>query len=235
MPALKRKYAMDKYAAPRKRQRTVRRTYSGATSSKLPLSLDHTLLRAKQDATLRYHETISINPGVLGNPGYYAFRVNNLYDINYSGAGHQPRGYDQLMAMYKYIAVKEAQIEMWFSPTDGAPIVASLSADSKPDQLTDAPGRNEMFEAKTAVYGYTGGVSSDGPGYVTLRVKPWQLQGNKISDVDYKHMETTAPNVNTYINCRVAPLDTSDVGACKCIVRITLHVQLTEPKEPGAS
>lgn len=56
---------------------------------------------------LRYVEQITLDPGVGGIPANYFFRANSLYDPNYSGAGHQYYGYDQVVALgyRKYIVM----------------------------------------------------------------------------------------------------------------------------------
>lgn len=232
MPAIKRK-STSVSTRPLKRTRAIARTYSGATARKLPLSTDHQLLRTRQNVVLRYHETFTINPGLAGVPGYYVFRSNSCYDPNLTGVGHQPRGYDQIMAMYQYLAVKEAQIEIWFHASDGADTILCISADAQGP--TGTANRNEMMEQRTAVYKAGGGVSSTGPSYVTMRVKPWELAGSTLSDSEYKHLENANPTITQFFNVFAAPLDASDAGDVNCVARITYHCVVTEPKNPIAS
>jgi len=233
MPA-KRKYAVSKArsAPPLKRRKAVSRTYSGATSTKVPLSLDHQLLRNKQDCVLRYHETFSVNPALGGVPASYVFRANSCFDPNFTGTGHQPRGFDQIMAMYQYLAVRECQIEVWFTPSDGAPVIVGICADGN---AGTGYARNTFMENRTAVYKATGGISSDGPGYVSLRVKPWQLAGTKLDESDYKHLGTGNPIISQFLNVVGMPLEATDSGAINCVARITYHCQVTEPVNPTAS
>ncbi|WP_445772368.1 hypothetical protein, partial [Rheinheimera sp.] len=180
MPAIKRKYGVSKAKSsyPPLKRRSAIRTYSGATQAKLPMSLDHKLLRQEQSATLRYSEQFSVNPGTAGSPGYYCFQSNSCYDPNISGTGHQPRGYDQLAALYQFCAIREVQAELFFTTSDGAPVIVSMSADANPDTVLNAPNQLKMMEARTAVFGQCGGVSGGKtPGRLTMRVKPWQLAG----------------------------------------------------------
>lgn len=46
---------------------------------------------------LKYVQQISIEPQAAGAPGNYYFRMNSLFDPDYSGVGHQPYGYDQIV------------------------------------------------------------------------------------------------------------------------------------------
>lgn len=231
MPATKRKYGGSKYP-PLKRSKALKRTYSGATSRRLPLSSDHRLLRTTQNCVLRYHETFNLNPGVGGTPGVYVFRANSCHDPNLTGVGHQPRGYDQLMALYQFIAVKEVQAELFFTTSDGAPVVASLQIDG--NSATGA-NRDAMMEARTAVFGRAGGISAAGPGYISLRAKPWELAGTTLKESDYKHGVGVNPIITQYLNVLAMPLETTDSGDVNCTIRITFHCQVTEPIQPSSS
>jgi len=236
MPA-KRKYGVTKRTAslpPLKRRKAVSRSYSGATSSKLALSVDHQLLRTKQNCVLRYHETFNLNPGTGGTPGIYVFRSNSCFDPNFTGVGHQPRGFDQIMAMYQYLAVRECQIEVWFQPSDGSPCIVGIGADGTASAGSTS-ARNTMMEQRTAVYGKTGGISSTGPGYVSMRVKPWELAGTKLSESDYRHLATGNPIISQFLTVYGAPLSLTDAGDINCVARITFHCQVTEPVNPTAS
>lgn len=68
--------------------------------------------------TLRYAESnVSLDPAA-GIPADYFFRANDLFDPNYTGAGHQPLGFDQWMALYTKFSVLNSKITVKF--TNGA-------------------------------------------------------------------------------------------------------------------
>lgn len=56
--------------------------------------------------------------------GTYVYRGNDLYDPDYSGAGHQPLGFDQLMSLYSKFVVMGSKIEMRFCQVAGNSIVS---------------------------------------------------------------------------------------------------------------
>lgn len=62
----------------------------------------------KKWARLRYAEQFNINPPGSG-PVAYTFSANGLFDPNITGIGHQPRGFDQLMALYNHYQVIESK------------------------------------------------------------------------------------------------------------------------------
>lgn len=49
---------------------------------------------------LRYSEIVTVTTAASGY-GLYVFNLNGLFDPNQTGTGHQPRGYDQLSALYQ--------------------------------------------------------------------------------------------------------------------------------------
>lgn len=68
-------------------------------------------LAASTIRTLRYAGQFSINSPV-GTAGGYVFSANGLYDPDISGTGHQPYGFDQMMAMYNHYEVLSSCIRV---------------------------------------------------------------------------------------------------------------------------
>lgn len=58
---------------------------------------------------LRYVQSFSLNPG-SGVVAGQVFRMNNLFDPDYSGGGHQPMFYDNYAALYQKYRVNSATI-----------------------------------------------------------------------------------------------------------------------------
>lgn len=56
------------------------------------------------------------NTGVT--PSHRDFTANGLFDPDVTGGGHQPRGYDQMMAIYERYVVTGVKVEVWFSSPD---------------------------------------------------------------------------------------------------------------------
>lgn len=60
-----------------------------------------------------------------GAPGIYQFRMNSLFDPDYTGTGHQPQWFDQLAAVYATYRVYAAKITATFVPNKVADIEAN--------------------------------------------------------------------------------------------------------------
>lgn len=67
---------------------------------------------------LRYSQVLPIAFSA-GGWGYQRFRLNSLYDPDYSGVGHQPRGFDQLTPIYNKYLVLSAKYKIKFWQTSG--------------------------------------------------------------------------------------------------------------------
>lgn len=67
-----------------------------------------------------YNDIVSLSSstsGLASTP--YVFSLNGAYDPDVTGTGHQPRGFDQWMALYKRFKVYKADVEIRFSvPTN---------------------------------------------------------------------------------------------------------------------
>jgi len=71
--------------------------------------------------TLRYCETISLySDNITGATGSaITFALNDIFDPNNSGAGHQPHGYDQMTPIYNMWTVYSAQVNIRVVASEG--------------------------------------------------------------------------------------------------------------------
>lgn len=83
---------------------------------------------------MKYAETIFIN---ASGPQAYRWRLNGLYDPNYSGTGHQPHGYDTLSTIYNRYRVIKASYNITGVDQSGQYIViCSLPANEQVNALS---------------------------------------------------------------------------------------------------
>jgi len=75
----------------------------------------------RYNVQLPYASSIVLNTAgssvVVTNPQIY--RLNSLYDPDYTSAGHQPYQYDQLNLLYKYYIVHDVDIDVEFTDPSG--------------------------------------------------------------------------------------------------------------------
>lgn len=75
--------------------------------------------------TLPYAETFVLTTGTAGVLSTeQAMRLNSLYDPNYTGAGHQPYGFDQLVGFYGSYLVHAVKVKIMACSVGGSAEVA---------------------------------------------------------------------------------------------------------------
>lgn len=102
-------------------------------------------------AKLNYSEGFTLTTGTAGVMGTeQIYGLNNLYDPNYSGVGHQPYGYDQMSPLYRVYMVFGINMEITITdpsndglvvgavvqPSNGTATVATYT----PDVIKERPG-----------------------------------------------------------------------------------------------
>uniref|UniRef100_UPI00404866D8 hypothetical protein n=1 Tax=Polynucleobacter sp. TaxID=2029855 RepID=UPI00404866D8 len=93
---------------------TYRRAFGGG-----PNALNKGPLPQTLSATFVYADDISLNAGA-GVADSWVFSANGLTDPNITGTGAQPRGFDEMMALYRTYLVTHAKITVWAENLDGS-------------------------------------------------------------------------------------------------------------------
>lgn len=99
-------------------------------------------LGTKQWCKMIYMERgISINPGALGSCAFYQFRLNSIFDPNFTGVGHQPMSHDQMAELFEQYVVTSVDYKVVFNNTNTANnylvgVFVSDVSDTNPDPNT---------------------------------------------------------------------------------------------------
>lgn len=86
---------------------------------------------------LRYasgHFGLSSTSGVVSS---YVLSANGCYDPDITGTGHQPMGFDQMMAFYNHYCVTHCKLTARFGTAVGSYGTASIRVDADTTPLTD--------------------------------------------------------------------------------------------------
>lgn len=103
-----------------KRKRKSVRTKASSTVGK-ELQWSHKLpLPPSWSCKFLYAETFNLTTGVLGIIGSaQLFRLNNIYDPNYTGTGHQPYGFNEISVFYSKYQVMTTKVTLIWSTIGG--------------------------------------------------------------------------------------------------------------------
>lgn len=138
-----------------------------------------------------YFENFTINPGA-GLTGVYQFSANGIYDPNVTGVGHQPVGFDQLMAIWSEYTVLGSTIKVYASneiATEGALFGVFVSRNT-----TTSTDFREYVENGDGVYRTLDGVGT-GQGMQMLQ---YQVDMNK--QIDHSVLEDEGVSGNVAAN-----------------------------------
>ncbi len=87
-----------------------------------------------------YFDGAATLTGTSGTVASYVFIANGLYDPNVTGTGHQPMGFDQMMAIYEQYTVVRSTITVEFNNTSTFPVRAYLYLAPDTTALTNTAG-----------------------------------------------------------------------------------------------
>lgn len=226
-----------KRKAPRRRRRRRNNTTKYASSLATISNPIPSPLGRKFKATLPYSEyNISINPSVGGLADTYIFSANNLYDPNYTGTGHQPLGFDQIMLMYDHYTVIGSKITVTFVNNDstynqfaGVRLVDNVTPNTDPNDLI------ENGAGKYVLLGLSDKESNTATISHTCAVSKFLGRPHILSVDSLRGTSSSGPTEQAYYHIWGAPNTTSDSSTISLNVKIDYIAVFTEPKTLAGS
>lgn len=191
-------------------------------------------LGGSRKVTMIYHERFDLNPGAA-TLASRIYRANSCYDPTVAIGGHQPRGFDQLMALYDHGTVIASKIDVGAVNGNSIPatIVVSLRDNSSAFVAFD-----DALEVPTC--SWTIANTANGGGVVNLSqtcsVKKFLGRPNVMSEDNLRFTASADCSEQAFYHISMGPTDgASDLGSVPFHVRIEYTVVLTEPTMPTLS
>lgn len=169
----------------KKKDKTVPKSSASAKSAsslKIGSNISNDILSVKSHSndpfperykcTLKYSDNFNIATGVSGLVGgEYIWRVNSIFDPDYTNVGHQPYGRDQLALLYANYIVTGFEYEVLFTDPNGDGVMCFVSA-MQAATLTGLTALAAMEKPRTqfALVSNTGEQNIRFKGYM----KPWK-------------------------------------------------------------
>lgn len=227
---------MPKYYRKKKRQYRKRKPYRKRYRKKS--SIPRTFpLGNKFLFKTRYVETAqTLDVGIGGVPVTAIYRLNSLYDPFYTGAGHQPLGFDQMMTMYDHYTVIGARARITFSNSDGSNpqlVVAHIK-----DDISTAYNVQQVLEngrSKWTTLSPSDGGQAVRTLYMNFSAKKF-FSKNVLHENAFSGDVSSNPGEVAYLHLTLAPADGStDTTAIYYDITIEYIAVLTEPKTLASS
>lgn len=221
----------------RSTKRKVQKMWMQQQVPRAPAMRTTTLGGDKKLVKLKYSDQFQLSVGAAGLPVGYVMSLNGLYDPNITGVGHQPRGFDQYMAMFGRYCVIGAKIRAIAINVDdnNAHIVGFVTRFSS---SFGAPSLYDLIENGQACYGAVN--NSDG-GPAILDMERWVDVGkhlctpHPLSERDIQGNASANPAKQLYVHFFASPLNGEDTNIVRFNVEIEYSVILNENLLPSAS
>lgn len=161
--------------------------------------------------------------GAAGNPVHHSFRMNDLYDPNYTGTGHQPQGFDLLMGLYSKFTVIASKITLECynaDATNANRIVLLPCKDAAAITSTEPRILMEQMNAKSIMLGpYNMGTRRSTMSY---KMAPHKFLGvsHPLSDDSMQGNASATPTQQAFWHVYCIPQDSGDDTA-------PVHIQVT--------
>lgn len=222
---------MPRYKRKRKKtynRRKRRSNYNGMVSNRAPIPRTFT-------TKMKYSTIIQLNPGV-GAPAYHTFSANSIYDPDVTGTGHQPKGFDELTALFDHYCVLGSKLSATYIPTDGETVVGGVTMDDSLVFLAQFDGVQEAPECVWRVV-----TPGGGPRRITRKINPLKFlhKNEKDSEVNgiMGNLGTGAsPTEQVYYQVWAKGRNGSaDPQPIDVLIDMEFVCRLKEPRELGQS
>lgn len=192
-------------------------------------------------ARLRYVEEINMNPGV-GATTVHVFRANCCYDPNFTGVGHQPKGFDEGMNMYDHFTVVGSKItvqDVPYATTVTNPGYFGIYLSDDGSSVAGHASTTDLLESRTTGrFAIAGLGAASGHGKTITRsfsTKKFFRKKQVVGDSLYRGTSAASPTEQAYFEVWCSSCDGNDPGTQHFRVTIDYFVVFTERKYLGPS
>lgn len=185
---------------------------------------------------LRYQESISTT-GSAGAVAGYVFSANGLYDPNFTGTGHQPMGFDQMMIFYDhYTVLRSSLTAVWVNLTTTQMIKVGTMVASGPTMYSTNYQTNlEAGGVNYTTLSVPGGWNSTAVQRVSCDLGKYQGVQQPLDNPDLRGDVSNNPAEQTYYILLNWNSQNSAVPSYLVDVIIDFDVVFHEPKLPTQS
>lgn len=218
---------MPKRYGKKRGRRSRRRTNRKMVIRKSPMPL-------RFPTKLRYVENFTMDGAASGLADAYVFNAGGLYDPNITGVGHQPRGWDQLIAMYDHAVVIGSKITLTITHNSSG-AVNEICGVALRDGSTVDTDPNDYLEGGTVRSGH---ITADKPTKMfTLGYSPKKFLGRSkpMADSTLKNSVSANPTESAFFHCFTAGLGGTNPAAVDCTAVIDYLCVFIEPKDVAQS
>lgn len=175
----------------------------------------------------RYFESNLTITNTLGVPNGHIFRINNLFDLDATGVGHQPIAFDQMALLYKKYRVTGAKITIRAENTATVPMLMVLH---QRRDGTAVPDVGQLIENGNCKYTTLAPTLTPG----SMKTITHYFSAKKFFGDDWKGHQhaadfNTSPIQQCYEHIITQPTDDTSGGTVRFSITIDLISIVSEP------
>jgi len=184
---------------------------------------------------MRYADRLTLT-STSGAISRYEWVANNLYDPNYTSAGHQPYGFDQLMGLYQYGVVHACRAKAKVIGDSGYPAMFCLLQFGSVSYSSPADIGKAVEIAPKESWGITMAYS---PLTLTSSSTTEEFTGiprnQQLAETTLYTSNSTGPSLYWYLRLIYQTSDAVTTSSVTAIVELEFDVTFIKPLQPGTS
>jgi len=231
---------MPSRAKPRTRKRNYRRKTTRYRKRNM-LSFSKAPVPNRFATKLRYvsERGLVVDPA-LAAPGVYVVSANSLFDPNHTGAGHQPRGFDQFMTMYDHYTVVGCKITVTLSQTNDRAYDPSKFGIALKDAAPLSYSLNDYCEGRNVVSTMMPGKAATNVGTTRTLSKTFSARkflgvSKPLASSILRGSIVASPDEQAYFHIFNQSVFSTNTELVNVWFRVEYLVVFTEPKQPDQS
>lgn len=186
-------------------------------------------LSPKLVTKLRYASVVSHSNGVA-DAGMYQFRLNSVYDPDFTGGGVQPPYFDKIAGLYNTYRVLSAKFRVrTMFATGGTQLVTAWTSASSTAVNSVSSAMCQTDADTIIVSAYTDANEGGFKKWISM-AKAFGVERAEIeTDSDYGALVTANPNKVAYLNLYSGNMTGTATSTCTSLVEISYYVEWSQP------
>lgn len=182
---------------------------------------------AKMLTKLLYCEQVILD-APAGSSATHVFSANGMFDPNTSAGGHQPRGFDQLMALYDHYVVIGSKITVRASNTGSTAAIIAVGCTDSSSTTSDI---NNIIELNDTKYRVIDGDTNGCTIVNKTNIRKKLGRSHPLSDPELKGSSTSNPTEGCFYHISVESVDNaSNPAAVHLVAKIEYLAYFIERK-----
>lgn len=211
-----------------KRKKTARRLQTGG------------IIGLQRPFALTYVQEATVDGAAAGAATTVVFRLNGMYDPDYTGVGHQPLGFDQMMGLYYKYIVTGCRYEVIISSTNVTATNTCVVGVSIQNAVTTSIAWTEYAEQPGTKFQLLEGRGGNVTrvkfiGYVDIAKNHGRTRGNILGEDDFQGTASTNPAQTVNLLIWAAGWGGQNPDACAATVKLTYYGVFRDPRLVGQS